>query len=59
MPSVWDCPFCGQSIEVGTHKRPSDYFETCRLRDHMIGDECIAYRQPDKALELLKQQGDD
>jgi len=25
----------------------------------MVGDECLAYRQPEKALELLKQKGDD
>jgi hypothetical protein len=58
MANIWDCPLCGQSIEVGTRRRPQGYFETCRLREHMVGDECIAYRQPDKALGLLKQQGD-
>ena len=29
----------GQSIEIGTGRRPPNYFETCRLRDHIIGNE--------------------
>jgi hypothetical protein len=56
---IWDCPLCGQAIEIGTGKRPPGYFETCLLREHMVGDECLAYRQPEKALELSKQKGDD
>jgi hypothetical protein len=57
--NIWDCPLCGQRIEVGTRKRPPDYFETCRLRDHMVGDECIAFRDPEAALKILKEHGDD
>ena len=59
MTDVWECRFCGQRIEVGAHKRPPGYFETCKLRDHMIGDECIAFRDPDKARELLRKSGSD
>ena len=56
MANIRDCPLCGQSIEIGTGRRPPNYFETCRLRDHMIGDECIAYRDPVGALALLNEQ---
>jgi hypothetical protein len=55
MANIWDCPLCGQAIEIGTHKRPPGYFETCKLPDHMVGDECLAYRDPDRALQLLKE----
>ena len=36
-----------------------DYFETCRSRDHMVGDECIAFRDPERVPEILKERGDD
>ncbi len=55
MANVWDCPLCGQSVEIGSGKLPPNYFETCRLRDHMIGTECIAYRDLDRAQAILKE----
>jgi hypothetical protein len=55
MSKIWKCPYCGQSIEVDTRKRPPGYFETCKLRDRMIGDECIAYRDPKLAEALIKK----
>jgi hypothetical protein len=53
MSNIWDCPFCGQTIEVGTGRLPPNYFETCKLRDHLVGNECIAYRDPEAARRLL------
>jgi hypothetical protein len=53
MTDIWDCPLCGQAIEVGTDRLPPDYFETCRLRDYSIGKECIAYRDSEQARRLL------
>jgi hypothetical protein len=58
MANIWDCPLCGQSIEVGTRKRPPGYFETCRLREYMVGEECIAYRDPQRAQKLLKKKSE-
>jgi hypothetical protein len=56
--NCWDCPLCGQSLEIGGGL-PPDYFETCRLRDHMIGQECIAYRDLERARRLLLDEGVD
>jgi hypothetical protein len=55
MANIWDCPLCGQSVEIGAGL-PPNYFDTCRLRDHMIGDECIAYRDPERARRLLLEE---
>ncbi len=56
MAMTWDCPICWQRVEIGNGKLPPGYFETCKLRDHMIGDECIAYRDPQRAQQLLKRE---
>lgn len=53
MANIWDCPFCGQAIEVGSGRLPPNYFETCRLREYLIRDECIAYRDREEARRLL------
>jgi hypothetical protein len=57
MANIWDCPLCGQVVEIGS--RPPNYFETCRLRDRMIGDECLAYRDLRGAEKILKEKSDD
>jgi hypothetical protein len=49
----WTCEFCGQTIELG-QQLPQGYFDTCKLRDHLIGDECIARLDPDGARRLLR-----
>jgi hypothetical protein len=36
-----------------------DYFETWRLRDHMVGDGRIEFHDPSGAFKILKEQGDD
>jgi hypothetical protein len=53
--TVWGCPLCGQVVEVrsGQTILPPDYFETCRLPERMIGNECIAFRDLDTARRLL------
>jgi len=55
---VWTCPFCKQSIEIafGRPELPQGYFEKCEFRDRMIADECIAYRNPDKARKLMAER---
>jgi hypothetical protein len=54
MANIWDCPL----FEIGGGL-PPDYFETCRLRDQMVGDECIAYRDPERARRLLLEKNRD
>ena len=53
----WTCEICGQSLfrPAGSTKTilPPGYFQNCKLRDHMIGDECIAYRDLPKAKSLV------
>jgi len=53
MANIWNCPFCGQAIEVEPFRPPPNYFETCRLRDHSVGTECIGYRDHEEARRLL------
>jgi hypothetical protein len=55
---VWTCPYCKQSIEIisGRPELPPGYFQKCLLRDRMIADECIAYRNLDRARELIAER---
>ena len=56
MDEIWKCELCGQSVEVVAGKfveLPQGYFENCKLREHMIGDECIAFRDADAAKRIL------
>jgi hypothetical protein len=55
---VWTCPYCEQSIQIifGRPELPPGYFEKCQLRDRMVADECIAYRNPDKARKLIAER---
>lgn len=55
---MWTCPFCQQTVRVGAYGccAPPDFVKNCLLRDHMVGDECIAYLNPDKARELLMER---
>ena len=56
----WTCEVCGQSLfrPAGSAKviLPPGYFQNCKLRDHMIGDECIAYRDLPKAKSLAAKR---
>jgi hypothetical protein len=53
---IWKCPFCYQSVLItaGRPALPPRYYETCRLRDTMIADECLAYRNLRRALQLIE-----
>lgn len=59
MVQVWDCPLCGQVVEIGSEKLPPDYFESCRLREQLVGDECLAYRDLERARQILLGQGNE
>jgi hypothetical protein len=54
---VWKCEFCGQSValkaEGGLAQLPPGFFENCKLRDHLIGSECVAFRDPATARSLI------
>lgn len=52
---AWKCPICEQTVIKRPDTAPilpSGYFENCKLRDHMVGDECIARRDPETAKRL-------
>jgi hypothetical protein len=54
---TWTCEICGQAVERhpnGKPFRPVQVLENCKLKDHYVGDECIAYRDLAKAKELAK-----
>lgn len=56
---VWKCPLCAQEVVLveGGHPRLSaDYFTKCKLTEHLCGIECLAFRQPTRARELLAEQ---
>jgi hypothetical protein len=55
---VWTCPICAQSVIQRPQSGPIlplGYFEDCKLRNHFIGNECIARRDPAAARRLLDQ----
>jgi hypothetical protein len=52
----WTCEFCGQTVLIdvdGAHWLPPGFLKNCRLADHVIGPECIAFRDRQTAEELL------
>jgi hypothetical protein len=54
--SKWQCSICDQVVTLikgGNPRLPRGYFETCMLKEHMAGIECIAFRQETRARELL------
>jgi len=54
----WKCEICGQVVEFKAHggaKRPQTVYENCKLRDHYVGDECLAFRDLKAARELDQQ----
>ena len=53
----WICEFCGQVVERredGRARWPVRTYENCKLKDHYVGNECIAYRDPKKAAKLVE-----
>jgi hypothetical protein len=54
----WECGICGQTLEIQDGddlKRLEGYVENCKLREHMVGDECIARRQRELARKLISK----
>ena len=53
--NFWECAFCGQEVELRDRQPrwPQTTYENCKLKDHYVGNECIAYRQPDEARKLM------
>jgi hypothetical protein len=55
---VWTCELCGQRViqRPGSPAMlPTGFFENCKLRDHMIGDECMARGDLRAASKLIKE----
>jgi hypothetical protein len=52
---TWTCPFCQQRVplEGNLLKRAADFDERCLLPEHIADGECVAFRDPRKARELL------
>lgn len=58
--TMWECEFCTQTVLLdvdGTPWFPPGFVENCRLRDHIIGYECIAFRDRERAERLLALGG--
>jgi hypothetical protein len=53
---VWKCPICAQTVIARPGSQPilpSGYFDNCKLKDRMVGIECIARRDLEAAKRLL------
>lgn len=53
---VWKCPTCAQTVIARPSSQPilpSGYFDTCKLKDRMIGIECVARGDLEAAKRLL------
>lgn len=52
---AWTCPFCQQTVRLGAYGfcTSAEFREHCLLREHIVDDECVAFRDPRKARELL------
>jgi hypothetical protein len=54
---IWTCEFCEQKVIMRPGSAlpilPPGHFDNCKLRDHMVGNECIARRDPETATRLL------
>ena len=54
---IWKCPLCDAVVGLPgggwPATLPQDYFSKCKLTDHLIGIEYIAFRQETRARELL------
>jgi hypothetical protein len=56
MTTVWDCPLCGQAVEIlenGRARQPQTVYENCRLKEHYVGDVCLAYHDLERARKIL------
>jgi len=54
---AWACEICGEVVvwQVnGKPVHPIEVYETCKLKAHYVGDECIAYRDLLRAKELAR-----
>lgn len=51
----WRCSLCGVTVDWKDNIPilPAGYFDTCKLKDHLIGNECVAYRDIHRARKLL------
>jgi hypothetical protein len=52
----WECGFCGQTVMFdvdGTPWLPPGFLKNCQLREHLIGYECIAFRDTERAAQLI------
>jgi hypothetical protein len=51
----WVCEFCGQVVERRDNGTQTVYVN-CALREHYVGNECIAYRDAATATRLIEAQ---
>jgi hypothetical protein len=53
---IWKCPICAQTVIARPSSQPilpSGYFDNCKLKDHMVGIECVARGDLATAKRLL------
>ena len=53
---TWKCPLCSAVVRLPQDDGPAgitDMWDKCRLKKHSAGCECLAFRQPMRAREIL------
>lgn len=55
MANIWDCPLCGGVVDAGGGRLPR-LPASCRLKNHSIGEECIARRDIEQARRILLKE---
>jgi len=57
------CEICGanfvKAVDLGwgtVQVPPAEVPEQCKLKEHSVGNGCIAFRSPERAKELLQSQ---
>jgi hypothetical protein len=61
--TVWTCNLCGGVVAAKLVNGGRDFGpvlaelpESCKLKEHSIGNECIAFRDQARAIELLEAE---
>ena len=55
---TWMCPFCRQSVRLGAYGfcTSAEFRDRCLLREHIVEDECLAFRDLGKAENLWRHR---
>jgi hypothetical protein len=53
--AIWDCPLCGGVVDTNNGKL-AHLPASCRLKNHSIGEECLARRDVEQARRILLEE---